>query len=107
MFFWLLLPLLFVAVSGIGVAVRKREQYLSEPQHGVPFVSSSLQPRIFRIAKNLGGAVTVSDVVVEAGLSAQEAEQQLQEMTDGLRVRMEIGEDGVIRYVFTELLRRQ
>lgn len=58
---------------------------------------------IYRLAARLEGKVTVSDLVTELGIEPQEAKETLETMTDGLRVRMEVDDDGMIFYAFPEL----
>ncbi len=66
----------------------------------------NLQVRIYKLAYKLEGRITVSDIVVETGLDAKEAEETIQAMVDNQRVRMEVQEDGVVVYEFPELLSR-
>ncbi|MEE8441918.1 MAG: hypothetical protein V3S41_09365 [Spirochaetia bacterium] len=66
-------------------------------------VETSEEVRIYRLAGRLGGVLTVSDVVVEIGCSVAAAEALLQHITDGVRVRMEVLDDGRVRYEFPEL----
>jgi hypothetical protein len=59
---------------------------------------------VFRLAKRYNGVLTVSDVVTELGLDPEEAERLLQRVTDSQRVDMRVDADGVVRYVFRELI---
>lgn len=61
------------------------------------------ETEIYRLAKKLNGKVTVSDIVTELGLEPKQAEKILESMTDGMRVRMEVEEDGMVYYLFPEL----
>lgn len=59
---------------------------------------------VFRLAKRYNGVLTVSDVVTELGLDPEDAERLLQRVTDSQRVDMRVDADGVVRYVFRELI---
>lgn len=64
----------------------------------------SLEARVFRAAYKLRGRLTVSDVVIETGLGIQEAEELMNGMVDGLRVRMEVDDRGRVVYEFPEII---
>lgn len=68
--------------------------------------AASLEVRIFRLAWKLRGRITVSDVVLETGLGPAEAEEAMNRMVDGMRVRMEVQEKGMVVYEFPEIMRR-
>lgn len=46
----------------------------------------------------------MSNVVLELGIDPKAAETLLDELTDGQRVVMDVGDDGVVRYVFREFV---
>lgn len=71
---------------------------------GTPTVAGE-EVRVYRLASRLGGRLTVSDVVVNLGWTIDDAEALLTSMTDSVRVRMEVTEDGRIWYEFRELAR--
>ena len=58
---------------------------------------------LYRLAHSHGGALTVSDVVVELGVEPKDAEASLEAITDGQRVQMEVGTDGGVFYRFVEI----
>lgn len=64
------------------------------------------EARIFRLAYKLKGRITISDIVLETGLSVQDAEETANKMVDGLRVCMEIDERGLVVYEFPEIIAR-
>ena len=66
----------------------------------------SREAQIFKLAYRLKGRVTVSDIVVETGLSLDEAESLIESLVDGVRVRMEIDKRGIVIYEFPEILAR-
>jgi len=68
---------------------------------------NSIQREIFKLARTEGGSITVSDVVLVTGLSIAEAEKALNDIADGFRVRMDVTDSGIVRYVFTELEKNQ
>jgi len=63
-----------------------------------------IESRIYRMAKEHGGRLTVSDVVVATGLTPKESEKTLNELTDGSRVSMEVTDRGTVVYEFLELI---
>jgi len=102
MMFWMILPILFIFFFLRDPAERSVAQHSGAGHDSLP---KNEEARIFRLAQKRGAVLTVSDVIVELELGAEEAERLLDRMTDGLRVRMEMGSSGLARYVFTELLR--
>ncbi len=64
------------------------------------------EAEVYRIARRLGGRITVSDLIVEIGVSAQIAEQSLERLVDGTRVGIEVSDNGVIVYEFREFTGR-
>jgi len=67
----------------------------------------NLQAKVFRIAYRRKGRITVSDVVIETSLGLKEAEELLNGMVDGLRVRMEVDpNNGMVFYEFPEIISR-
>jgi hypothetical protein len=68
--------------------------------------TQNLQAKVFRIAYRRKGRITVSDVVIETSLGLKEAEELLNGMVDGLRVRMEVDPSGMVFYEFPEIISR-
>jgi hypothetical protein len=107
--FWFLLPFMLVGLIGrlFGHA-RRRLASTSRDGASLPEIArlrvATIEPTVYRLAKRLAGRITVSDVVIETGLSANDAEQLLQSMTDSVRVRMDVDDRGIVTYEFTELL---
>jgi hypothetical protein len=62
--------------------------------------------RLFRLARRRKGRLTVSDVVVDLGFSVRDAEDLLEGMVDGRRVRAQVGPNGLSVYEFPEILAR-
>jgi hypothetical protein len=66
----------------------------------------SLEARVFRAAYKQRGRLTVSDLVIETGLGIKEAEELMNHMVDGLHVRMEVDDRGLVVYEFPEIIAR-
>ena len=62
--------------------------------------------QIFRLADKLKGRLTVSDVVVHTGLGIHEAEEAMNQIVDGYRVKMEVDDRGIVLYEFPEIIAR-
>ena len=63
----------------------------------------SIETSIYRLAAKLGGTITVSDVVTDMGIEPKKAEKMLESMADGVRIRMEVDDSGIVYYEFPEL----
>ena len=74
---------------------RYRIQDADDPEH-----------QIFRLANRLRGRLTVSDVVVHTGLGIREAEEAMNQIVDGYRVKMEVDDRGIVLYEFPEIIAR-
>jgi len=62
---------------------------------------------IFNLAYTLKGKITLSDIIIETGLSMKETENTINQMVDGIRVRMEVNDQGMVVYEFPEIIARQ
>lgn len=116
-FLWLIFPIA-VLVIGAPLVRRlvhryRRDEHLDDERGGedgyrgsgqLPAAGTITDAVIYRLAKRLNGRLTVSDVVIETGLGTEDAEQLLRSLTDSLRVRMEVSDDGVVVYEFVELM---
>jgi hypothetical protein len=71
-----------------------------------PAKSHSLEGQIFRAAYKRRGRLTISDIVLETDLSIREAEQAVNRMVDGLHVKMEVEDSGMVIYEFPEIISR-
>ncbi len=67
---------------------------------------SSVQRQILEMAKQNKGRLTVTDVVLVTGLSLRRAEEALNSMVDGYRIRMNVRDSGMIIYEFAELIQQ-
>ena len=102
--------IMFLMVLGLGVfyvGVVFIRRFLKDPpaseKKSGETARNSIHREIFKLARSEGGSITVSDVVLATGLSIAEAERMLNDITDGFRVRMDVTDSGIVRYVFTEL----
>ena len=66
-----------------------------------------LQRQVLLLASEKGGELTVSEVAARLNLSLPAAEKVMDAMEDGLRVRSEITDEGLIVYEFPELRPRK
>ena len=66
-------------------------------------VLQGLGRKVLLLANGRDGVVTVTEVAAELDLSLQAAEKLMIDMDDGLRVRSDVSDEGVIYYEFPEL----
>ena len=64
---------------------------------------SRLQRRVLLLATEKGGTLTVTEVAASLNLSLSAAESVLEGMDDGLRVRSDVTNQGIIVYEFPEV----
>ena len=65
-----------------------------------------LNRRVLQLATERRGILTVTDVASALDLTLSAAEKVMIEMEDGVRVRSEVSEEGVIYYEFPELMHK-
>jgi hypothetical protein len=58
---------------------------------------------VFKLAAGHGGRLTLSQIVIETGLTLAQAESAMEKLVDGMRVRMEVDKNGLVHYEFPEL----
>jgi len=124
--FWILLPFFFILIAlRIGTRIFRdifkeldgsRKEDFRIPGSGREWLQNlrslkqkkpqSLEAQIFRLAYKLKGRVTLSDIVLETGLSLKEAEDTVTVMVDGLRVSMEVDDRGLLIFEFPEIISR-
>lgn len=115
------LILFFLLARGIGTAVAGARNTSSRNQSapgfgcGLPDDYDDDQPRradtvsdshLFRLASQSRGRLTLSDVVVNTGMTLKQAEQRMNGLADGVHVNMAVQEDGTVLYEFPELANR-
>ena len=59
---------------------------------------------IFRLADEMRGRLTLSDVVIATNLNLKEAERVIDSMVDGIHVTMEVSDSGRVVYEFPEII---
>jgi hypothetical protein len=131
MFFFFGYPLLFLfplffVIFGIRLLARllgkgQRSNFTRVPPHdnlvnhyipdffdsrALESAAESYEVKVFKLAYRLKGRLTVSDLVIETGLPVVEAEQLVQQMVDGSRVKMEVDDRGMVLYEFPEIIAR-
>ena len=62
-----------------------------------------LQRKVLLLATEKGGTLTVTEVAASLNMSLSAAEEVLDRMDDGLRVRSDVTDQGIIVYEFPEL----
>lgn len=77
-----------------------------EASEAVLATGPSTEAQVYRLAARQSGKVSVSDLVIELSCSVHEAEELLHNMTDNIRVRMDVQGNGVVTYNFVELSRK-
>ena len=102
---WIIvIPLaIFLVVRIVRSMTTRREKRSWQDESNSP-EKASLESKIMAVALDNGGTLTVSDVVLATGLTVKEAEETLNHMVDGFRVKMEVKDSGIIAYEFAELL---
>ena len=65
-----------------------------------------IEASIFKLAKELKGRLTVSDIVIGTNLGLKDAERVIDGMVDGAHVTMEVSDSGRVIYEFPEIIAR-
>ena len=66
-------------------------------------IMTRLQRKVLLLATEKGGTLTVTEVAASLNMSLSAAEEVLDRMDDGLRVRSDVTDQGIIVYEFPEL----
>lgn len=90
--------------AGAGVGLLKRSQTAREERRAA--LITALQQPVLRLAGERGGRLTVTEVATSFGWPIPRAEKVLNSLDDGLRVRSDVTDEGVIVYEFRELMHR-
>ncbi|WP_156104597.1 hypothetical protein [Spirochaeta lutea] len=94
-------PLALLAAGGIGLALYIRRRRRKDAPR---LTQGDLQARIFRVAREHRGRLTVSQAAADLGMSPGDAEALLLSVSDGLRVKTEVSDQGLLYFEFTELI---
>jgi hypothetical protein len=65
---------------------------------------AALQPQVLKLAGERKGRLTVTEVATSLGWAVPRAEKVLNSMDDGVRVRSDVTDEGVIVYEFPEVM---
>ena len=66
--------------------------------------SESYEHAIFKLADEMKGRLTVSDIVIGTDLGLKDAERVIDDMVDGVHVTMEVTGEGRVVYEFPEII---
>lgn len=69
-------------------------------------LAARTQRRVLVLATEKGGVLTVTEVAASLNMSLDRAEELMNTMDDGFRVRSDVTEQGIIVYEFPEVLHR-
>ena len=104
---WILVPLVLTGTGVVAILAARRRLRRTvgshEPDGELEVSDGGFARTVFRLARERGGELTVSDVVVETGASPRDVEAEMDRLVDGSRVVMTITGSGGIRYEFPEL----
>ena len=64
----------------------------------------SIQSTLFKLADEMKGRLTVSDIVIGTNLGLKEAEEAIDELVDGIHVTIEVSDSGRVIYEFPEII---
>lgn len=64
------------------------------------------EAKIFKLAQQMKGRLTLSDIVIATNLSLKEAEQIIDAIVDGVHVSIEVNDKGHVVYEFPEIIAR-
>lgn len=96
-------PLVLALGAGTGSALLFRRAAREREERRAALLAALTQP-VLRLAAARQGRLTVTEVASELGWTLKRAEKVLNSMEDGLRVRSDVTDEGVIVYEFPELL---
>ncbi|TVR91547.1 MAG: hypothetical protein EA428_05470 [Spirochaetaceae bacterium] len=102
---WMMVvPLFFIAAGALVLLRVFGRPMLSGSKNTNNGMPDDIDAQVFRAAKKQGGRLTISDLVIETGWSAKEAEGALERLTNGNHVRMNVSDVGSIEFEFPDLL---
>jgi hypothetical protein len=98
-----LVPILLSAMAATGGYLLHRSA-ISARQERREALIAGMQPEVLRLAAQRKGRLTVTEVASSLGWALPRAEKVLNSLDDGLRVRSEVTDEGVIVYEFPEVM---
>jgi len=69
-----------------------------------PLEPPASEGEIFRLADEMKGRLTLSDIVIGTNLSLKQAEEVIDSMVDGTHITMEVKDSGRVVYEFPEII---
>ena len=92
-------------IGGVTLLFRRgtSERRSLEDPGGTTVAERSIRRRVFALAKQNHGVLTVSDVVADTGISPTEAEEMLNDLADGMHVTVEVTDRGSMEYRFPDI----
>ncbi len=69
-----------------------------------PLEPPASEGEIFRLADEMKGRLTLSDIVIATNLSIKDAESLIESMVDGIHITMEVKDSGRVVYEFPEII---
>jgi hypothetical protein len=107
------LPLIFIIVAFFLIKRGGRVSYRQRDPWGIKNVTDYYgkpkeekkdpEHQIFELAFRNKGRVTLSEIILETGLSMKKAEKIVNSMVDNIRVCMEVNDNGLVYYEFPEI----
>jgi hypothetical protein len=98
-----LVPILLSAIAAGGGYFLHRDATARRHERREALIAG-LQPEVLRLAAQRKGRLTVTEVASSLGWALPRAEKVLNSLDDGLRVRSEVTDEGVIVYEFPEVM---
>ena len=71
---------------------------------GKQIPDSTYESKIFRLADEMKGRITVSDIVIAMDVSIKDAERLIERMVDGMHVTLDVTDSGRVIYEFPEII---
>lgn len=99
-------PLLIAGFAAAGGVVLNRSADHEREKRRAALIGE-LQLPVLRLARELDGRLTVTQVASSLGWTMNRAEKILNSLDDGLRVDSEVTDEGVIVYNFLEIIHRR
>lgn len=98
---------LAAALLGVGLGALSIRAGARSMTEGEREERRAREAAVFELAEKRGGRLTASEVARAFGISADDADALLTSLIgDGTRVTVDVDEEGVVRYVFLELVPR-
>jgi hypothetical protein len=110
-FFFIVLRIIRSFFKSSHRNIESRMESLRFPEHDYdtinrypPVEPPAKEGEIFRLADEMRGRLTLSDIVIATNLSLKQAEEVIDSMVDGIHVTMEVKDSGRVVYEFPEII---